>query len=145
MAKSIKTFDVYAFLQNPGTDDDFFLQDNDYLVVGTVGKLVSIDGAVKRPMTYEMLPGEELSQLIKFTGGLNANAMASRSQVKRYVGKNLSLLPINLDSITQLKQDYKLQNGDALNIGNVNGDLENSVEVKGPVYFPGVFPDRRGR
>jgi protein involved in polysaccharide export with SLBB domain len=138
--KVIKTFDVYAYLQNPGSDDDFFLQDNDYLVVGTVGKLVSIDGAVKRPMTYELLPGEELSQLIKFTGGLNANAMASRSQVKRYVGKNLSLLPINLDSITQLKQDYKLQNGDAVNIGNVNADLENSVEVKGPVYFPGVFP-----
>lgn len=138
--KAIKTFDVYAFLQNPGSDDDFFLQDNDYLVVGTVGKLVSIDGAVKRPMTYEMLPGEELSQLIKFAGGLNANAMASRSQVKRYVGKNLSLLPINLDSIAQLKQDYKLQNGDAVNIGNVNADLENSVEVKGPVYFPGVFP-----
>jgi polysaccharide biosynthesis/export protein len=138
--KVIKTFDVYAYLQNPGSDDDFFLQDNDYLVVGTVGKLVSIDGAVKRPMTYELLPGEELTQLIKFTGGLNANAMASRSQVKRYVGKNLSLLPINLDSITQLKQDYKLQNGDAVNIGNVNADLENSVEVKGPVYFPGVFP-----
>lgn len=138
--KVIKTFDVYAYLQNPGSDDDFFLQDNDYLVVGTVGKLVSIDGAVKRPMTYELLPGEELTQLIKFTGGLNANAMASRSQVKRYVGKNLSLLPINLDSISQLKQDYKLQNGDAVNIGNVNADLENSVEVKGPVYFPGVFP-----
>ena len=138
--KVIKTFDVYAYLQNPGSDDDFFLQDNDYLVVSTVGKLVSIDGAVKRPMTYELLPGEELTQLIKFTGGLNANAMASRSQVKRYVGKNLSLLPINLDSITQLKQDYKLQNGDAVNIGNVNADLENSVEVKGPVYFPGVFP-----
>ena len=138
--KIIKTFDVYAYLQNPGSDDDFFLQDNDYLVVGTVGKLVSIDGAVKRPMTYELLPGEELIQLITFTGGLNANAMASRSQVKRYVGKNLSLLPINLDSITQLKQDYKLQNGDAVNIGNVNADLENSVEVKGPVYFPGVFP-----
>jgi polysaccharide biosynthesis/export protein len=142
--KVIKTFDVYAYLQNPGSDDDFFLQDNDYLVVGTVGKLVSIEGAVKRPMTYELLPGEELTQLIKFTGGLNANAMASRSQVKRYVGKNLSLLPINLDSITQLKQDYKLQNGDAVNIGNVNADLENSVEVKGPVYFPGVFPILEG-
>ena len=127
-------------MHSPGSDDDFFLQDNDYLVVGTVGKLVSIDGAVKRPMTYELLPGEELTQLIKFTGGLNANAMASHSQVKRYVGKNQSLMPINLDSITQLKQDYKLQNGDAVNIGNVNADLENSVEVKGPVYSRVYFP-----
>ena len=138
--KVIKTFDVYAYLQNPGSDDDFFLQDNDYLVVGTVGKLVSITGAVKRPMTYELLPNEELTQLIKYTGGLNANAMASRSQVQRYISKNQRLLPVNLDSLAQLKLDFALQNGDAVTIGRVNDDLENRVEVKGPVYFPGVFP-----
>ncbi|MFM2230254.1 MAG: hypothetical protein RL607_1512 [Bacteroidota bacterium] len=138
--KVIKIFDIYAYLQNPVADDNFFLQDNDYLVVGTVGKLVSIDGAVKRPMTYELLPDEELFQLINFAGGLNANSMASRSQVKRYVGKNLSLFPINLDSLMELNQDYKLKNGDAVNIRNVNSDLENSVVVKGPVYFPGIFP-----
>jgi polysaccharide export outer membrane protein len=138
--KVIKTFDVYAYLQNPGSDDDFFLQDNDYLVIGTVGKLVSIAGAVKRPMTYELLPNEELTQLIKYTGGLNANAMASRSQVQRYINKNQRLLPVNLDSLAQLKLDFALQNGDAVTIGRVNDDLENRVEVKGPVYFPGVFP-----
>jgi protein involved in polysaccharide export with SLBB domain len=138
--KVIKTFDVYAYLQNPGSDDDFFLQDNDYLVIGTVGKLVSITGAVKRPMTYELLPNEELTQLIKYTGGLNANAMASRSQVQRYISKNQRLLPVNLDSLAQLKLDFALQNGDAVTIGRVNDDLENRVEVKGPVYFPGVFP-----
>ena len=138
--KVIKTFDVYAYLQNPGSDDDFFLQDNDYLVIGTVGKLVSIAGAVKRPMTYELLPNEELTQLIKYTGGLNANAMASRSQVQRYISKNQRLLPVNLDSLAQLKLDFALQNGDAVTIGRVNDDLENRVEVKGPVYFPGVFP-----
>jgi protein involved in polysaccharide export with SLBB domain len=138
--KVIKTFDVYAYLQNPGSDDDFFLQDNDYLVIGTVGKLVSIAGAVRRPMTYELLPNEELTQLIKYTGGLNANAMASRSQVQRYISKNQRLLPVNLDSLAQLKLDFALQNGDAVTIGRVNDDLENRVEVKGPVYFPGVFP-----
>jgi protein involved in polysaccharide export with SLBB domain len=91
-------------------------------------------------MTYELLPNEELTQLIKYTGGLNANAMASRSQVQRYISKNQRLLPVNLDSLAQLKLDFALQNGDAVTIGRVNDDLENRVEVKGPVYFPGVFP-----
>jgi polysaccharide export outer membrane protein len=138
--KVIKTFDVYAYLQNPGSEDDFFLQDNDYLVVGTVGKLVTIAGAIKRPMLYELLPNEQLSHLIRYAGGLNADALASNTQVQRYVGKNQSLLPVHWDSLQALKQDFLLNNGDAVNIGNVNQDLENKIEVKGPVYFPGVYP-----
>ncbi|MFN5384725.1 MAG: SLBB domain-containing protein, partial [Bacteroidota bacterium] len=106
--KVIKTCDVYAYLQNPGSEDDFFLQDNDYLVVGTIGKLVTVDGAVKRPMTYELLPNEQLSHLVRYAGGLNANALASNTQVQRYVGKNQSLLPVQWDSLQALKQDFLL-------------------------------------
>lgn len=138
--KVIKTFDVYAYLQNPGSDDDFFLQDNDYLVVGTVGKLVTIAGSIKRPMTYELLPNEQLSHLLRYAGGYNADALTSNTQVQRYIGKNQSLLPVQWDSLQALKQDFLLNNGDAVNIGNVNQDLENKIEVKGPVYFPGVYP-----
>ena len=138
--KVIKTFDVYAYLQNPGSEDDFFLQDNDYLVVGTVGKLVTIAGAIKRPMIYELLPNEQLSHLLRYAGGFNADALASNTQVQRYIGKNQSLLPVQWDSLQALKQDFQLNNGDAVNIGNVNQDLENKIEVKGPVYFPGVYP-----
>jgi polysaccharide export outer membrane protein len=138
--KVIKTFDVYAYLQNPGSDDDFFLQDNDYLVVGTLGKLVTIAGAIKRPMTYELLPNEQLSHLLRYAGGYNADALASNTQVQRYIGKNQSLLSVQWDSLQALKQDFLLNNGDAVNIGNVNQDLENKIEVKGPVYFPGVYP-----
>ncbi len=138
--KVIKTFDVYAYLQNPGSDDDFFLQDNDYLVVGTVGKLVTIAGAIKRPMTYELLPNEQLSHLLRFAGGYNADALASNTQVQRYIGKNQSLLLVQWDSLQVLKQDFLLNNGDSVNIGHVNQDVENKIEVKGPVYFPGVYP-----
>lgn len=142
--KVIKTFDVYAYLQNPGSEDDFFLQDNDYLLVGTVGKLVNIAGAVKRPMTYELLPGEQLSHLVRYAGGFNANALASHTQVQRYIGKNQSLLPVQWDSLQALKQDFTLNNGDAVSIATVNQDLENKIEVKGPVYFPGVYPLKPG-
>ena len=136
----IKTFDVYAYLQNPGSEDDFFLQDNDYLVVGTVGKLVNIAGAVKRPMTYELLPNEQLSNLFKYAGGFQPNALASNTQVQRYIDKNQRLMPVNWDSLSKLNADFNLKAGDAVVVGVVNEDLENQVEIKGPVFFPGVFP-----
>jgi protein involved in polysaccharide export with SLBB domain len=142
--KVVKSFDVYAYLQNPGSEDDFFLQDNDYLVVGTVGKLVAIAGAVKRPMTYELQNQEQLSHLLRYAGGLTANALASNTQVQRYVGKNQSLLPVQWDSLQSLKFDFILNNGDAVTVGTVNQDLENKVEVKGPVYFPGTYPLKSG-
>jgi protein involved in polysaccharide export with SLBB domain len=138
--KVIKTFDVYTYLQNPGSEDDFFLQDNDYLVVGTVGKLVNIAGAVKRPMTYELLPNEQLSNLFKYAGGFQPNALASNTQVQRYIDKNQRLLPVNWDSLSKLNADFNLKAGDAVVVGVVNEDLENQVEIKGPVFFPGVFP-----
>ncbi len=138
--KVIKTFDVYAYLQNPGSEDDFFLQDNDYLVVGTVGKLVSIAGAVKRPMTYELLPTEQLSHLFKYAGGFQPNALAANTQVQRYIDKNQRLFSVNWDSLSKLNLDFSLKAGDAVVVGLVNEDLENQVEIKGPVYFPGVFP-----
>ena len=137
--KVIKTFDVYAYLQNPGSDDDFFLQDNDYLVIGTVGKLVSIAGAVKRPMTYELLPGEELAKLIHYAGDLNANSLGRSMVLQRYIDKNLRLFPLNWDSLSALKTDYVLVDGDQVTIPVLNTDVENRVEIKGPVYFPGAY------
>lgn len=137
--KVIKTFDVYAYLQNPGSDDDFFLQDNDYLVIGTVGKLVNISGAVKRPMTYELLPGEELAKLIHYAGDLNANSLGRSMVLQRYIDKNLRLFPLNWDSLSALKTDYVLVDGDQVTIPVLNTDVENRVEIKGPVYFPGAY------
>lgn len=137
--KVIKSFDVYAYLQNPGSEDDFFLQDNDYLVVGTTGKRVSIAGAVKRPMTYELLPQDQLSSLLRYAGGAQANALMSNLRVQRYIGKNRMLIPLNVDSLQTLKQDFVLQDGDSLFLGKVNDDVENQVEIKGPVYFPGTY------
>jgi protein involved in polysaccharide export with SLBB domain len=105
-----------------------------------VGKLVNIAGAVKRPMTYELLPNEQLSNLFKYAGGFQPNALASNTQVQRYIDKNQRLLPVNWDSLNKLSADFNLKAGDAVVVGVVNEDLENQVEIKGPVFFPGVFP-----
>lgn len=137
--KVIKVFDVYAYLQNPGSDDDFFLQDNDYLVVGTVGKLISIGGAVKRPMVYELLPSENLTKIIQYAGSLNADALRRNMVLSRFVDKNIQLIPVNYDSLVLAKTDFVLNDGDQITVPSINSDLDNQVVIKGPVFFPGNY------
>ena len=64
-----KTLDVYAFLNDPARLFDFDLQHNDVLFVPVAKTVVAVEGAVKRPMRYEVLPGEDLAQLLRFAGG----------------------------------------------------------------------------
>ena len=55
--KVVRSLDVYKFLLNPVAANDYYLQDNDYIQVGTAHNVVTVTGSVKRPMRYEMLPG----------------------------------------------------------------------------------------
>ena len=142
--KSIRTFDVYAFLQNPGAETDFFLQDNDYIIVGTGGKIVNIGGAVKRPMAYELLPNENLNALVAYAGGARANAYAQSMSLARIQDKNLRLIEINYDSLQSVHQDFALQNGDQLQLKSINEEYENRVEITGAVQFPGFYEMRKG-
>lgn len=90
-------------------------------------------------MTYELLPGEELAKLIHYAGDLNANSLGRSMVLQRYIDKNLRLFPLNWDSLSALKTDYVLVDGDQVTIPVLNTDVENRVEIKGPVYFPGAY------
>jgi len=68
--------DVYAFMNNPFLQFKFDLQNNDILYIPVAKKLVTIKGAVKRPMIYEMKDDETLSSLIKYAGGGNERCLS---------------------------------------------------------------------
>jgi len=56
--ETIKTFDLYKYLTDPDSKQDFFLEDNDYVVVPSTKNMVAIEGEVKRPFTYELIEEE---------------------------------------------------------------------------------------
>ena len=68
--KTIKRFDVYEFLFNPLSMQNFYLQKGDFIYVSTQNKLIKINGAVRRPAKYELLKNENLNEIIRFAGGL---------------------------------------------------------------------------
>lgn len=136
---SRKSIDLYAFMDDPAEQFKFELQNNDIIFIPVVRELVSIKGAVKRPMTYEMLTNETLTDLIKFAGGLAMNVYPNFVQIKRYINGEERLMEWNLSDVMSGKIKVPLLNGDVVRIKAIGKPMDQYVDVKGSVYYPGRF------
>jgi protein involved in polysaccharide export with SLBB domain len=137
--KVIKTLDVYQFLMNPGTTDDTYLENNDYIIVSPIGRIVSIEGEVNRPHTYELTKTENLNELIYYAGGLKATAYKRNITIKRYIGNENVYLDINLDSLSISGINFPLLDGDVIVLAKIPEIVENVVSIQGSVRFPGTY------
>ena len=107
-----RSFDLYEFMRNPSIQFDFFLQDNDIIYVPPMKKLISIEGAVNRPMSYELKDNEGINQLIDFSGGLKANAYTGLIQVQSIEDNRINLKDYSVDDILSEKLNISLKDGD---------------------------------
>ena len=70
-------FDLYDLLIYGDRTNDITIESGDVIIIGPASNFITISGLVKRPGTYEIAPGEDLSDLLKyslgFAGGANVN------------------------------------------------------------------------
>jgi protein involved in polysaccharide export with SLBB domain len=132
-------FDLYELLANPGTVGDYFLEDGDLIFVPSYNAVVDIEGAIKRPDTYEILDGEGIVDLIKYGGGLNQVAYTTSMRVLRYEDGRRVVKSIPYASLIKSRSDYELFQGDVIKIDSISAELENFVSVVGEVRHPGVY------
>lgn len=133
--KKQATFDLYQFLLGGKVDENLRLQDGDVLYVEPYNSIASINGSVMRPMRYEFKAGETVSDLIKFAGGFSTRAQRSNVHISRQGIKS------NKDFDLESAQfaSFKLEDGDAISVRSFRSDNENSVNITGPVKFPGTY------
>ena len=131
--------DLYKFMTGAASGDQFDLQNNDVIFVPVADKVVTIEGAVNRPMRYEMIDGEGIAELIKYAGGLTYNAYASFVQVERYNNGEKELLDFDLNNILSGSQIAPLKGGDIVRVKASDRVLENHVYISGDVYYGGSF------
>ncbi|MEO1409511.1 MAG: SLBB domain-containing protein [Bacteroidota bacterium] len=134
-----REIDVYEFMNDPAVQDEFYLQDNDVIHVGTVGRTVDISGAVRRPFVFELEEGEELRQLLRYAGGLADNAYRGNLQVKRYVDDRERILDVNFRDLEKQNADFPLLRGDRVVVPIIPGGYDNFVEIVGAVELAGQF------
>jgi len=137
--KLLKSLDVYAFLNDANAGQDFFLEENDYIIVGSAQKIVKLSGAVKRNASFELLANENLADVIAYAGGFTANAYANALQVRRIENKEIKLIDVNFDSLQKVNKDFTLKNGDEILVRSSINEVLNKVSVQGAINFPGEY------
>jgi protein involved in polysaccharide export with SLBB domain len=137
--KKSKTIDVYQYLQNPVISQEFFLAENDFINVPVAEKLVVVKGAINRPFQYELIDNEGLAELIKYTGGLKANALKSTIQVKRIESDSVRVIDVNWSDLEKSNQKFPLLNGDEITVLEINDLIKNEVSISGAVENPGKY------
>jgi len=142
--RTIKNLDVYEYLNNPDSEMDFFLQDNDYIIVPSLENVVNISGEIKRPYNYELKAGEGLKELIKFAGNVKPGAYTKAINIKRYENSREVLIDVNLDSLITFNKNFQLLDGDSILIYKIPASLHDYVEVIGAVRVPGKYQLTKG-
>ena len=142
--KTIKTLDVYKYLLSPDSKEDFFLENNDYILVPSSVRVVKIDGQVKRPLAYELIEQENLKALIEFSGGFDVGSYKKRIQVKRFLKNQETLIDVDYDSLITAKKDFELLAGDEVFVRKVPVGFSNFVELSGAVKLPGMYELKKG-
>lgn len=131
--------DLYKYMKGNIKDVNFDLQNGDVLFVPTANSIVKIEGAVRRPMRYEMVEGEGLTDLIEYAGGLTDNAYPDFIQVERRENDEIRYLEFNLDNVMAGREKLTLKGGDVIRIKSSNRPMENYVSINGDVYYGGNF------
>ncbi len=133
------TLDVYKLMSNPSAEYKFNLLNNDVINVPVAQTIVRIEGAVRRPMRYEMLDTESLIDLIGHAGGLSDTAYPDFVQIRRYSNGEIILLEFNLAKIMSGEEEVPLKSGDLILVRSSRNNLFNKVSVSGSVSYPGDF------
>jgi protein involved in polysaccharide export with SLBB domain len=133
--KTVQTLDLYSYLTQPGTATLIYTQDGDHLVVEPVGPRSKVEGAVRRPMTYEVVPGESVQNLIAYAGGFTEDANTVAVQLVRPAGSQRSLVDVPVAKAASTE----VQPGDRLKVSALDTTLVDYVEVYGAVRYPGQY------
>jgi protein involved in polysaccharide export with SLBB domain len=131
----VATVDLYEYLMNGNNMGDITLRDGDIVRVEPHSILAQIAGSVRRPMRYEMLENETLSDLIRFAGGFTGDAFQSNVSLQRRGRYEQEVFTLNEQEFAS----FHLKDGDSIQVGNILDRFTNRVEITGAVYRPGQY------
>jgi len=131
----VSVVDIYDYILNGKLTGNVRLADNDVIVVGPYDCLVNITGKVKRPMYYEMKKNESVGTLLKYSGGFTGDAYTKAVRVVRKTGREYAVFNVEEFDMSS----FHIADGDSVTVDSILPRYENTVEVKGAVFRPGMY------
>jgi protein involved in polysaccharide export with SLBB domain len=139
-SRVIQRMDIYDFLVKDTQKQNITLRDQDIIRVPTYDIRVELNGEVKLPALFEMLPGETLQDLIKFSGGFTDEAYTARIKVDQVSDQQRKLIDV-------VEDDYKTYTplrGDKYTVERILNRYENRVTIRGAVFRPNDYQLQKG-
>jgi protein involved in polysaccharide export with SLBB domain len=136
----IRHLDIYDFLVKGDQKDNIGLQDQDIIRVPTYRIRVEIKGEIKHHALFEVLPGETLTDVIRFAGGFTDQAYTSVVKVSQISDQQRRITDV-------VESDYKNYiplRGDVYTVGRILDRFENRVTINGAVFRPGQYELKKG-
>lgn len=133
--KLVRTIDLYQFLLTGEQSDNILLQDQDIIQVPFYSNRIELDGEIKRPAIYEIKENESLDQLLQFAGGFTSIAYKAYVTGRRPTDREIEVLNIPQAEL----KNFKLQNGDRIEVGKILERYQNRVQINGAVFRPGDY------
>ena len=127
-------FDLYELLIDGDRTNDITIDSGDVIIVGAASKFINITGMVKRPGTYEIIPGEDLSDLLKFALGFVGGANIEKITLSKLDFETSSIINI----ITK-NTSYNLENILSVNVYPYQNDNNSNISVAGAIEEPGYY------
>jgi len=140
--------DLYDYLLRASISNDVLLEQGDIVFVPTMGKRVSLSGAIVRPAIYELSDGETLPDLIDAAGGFLPVASLDRISVTRILRSEVRrpgepariAIDVLMDPAgSQSLPSFELEAGDRIHVFAVVEDIQSTVSLRGNIYYPGDF------
>ena len=134
--EQLAVVDVYKYIFEGRMDTDIALKEGDVIIVPPYDVLAGISGYVRRPMYYELKPGEPVQSLINYAGGFAGGAWSGDIYVERNDGHAKHSYTVNSGQFAT----FALSDGDDVYVSGSEVDLfDNRVTLQGAVYRPGNF------
>ncbi|MBM6993663.1 MAG: SLBB domain-containing protein [Prevotella sp.] len=131
----VSVCDIYDYILNGKMTGNVRLTDGDVIIVGPYDCLVNITGKVKRPMFYEMKKNESVESLLKYAGGFAGDAYTKSVRVNRRTGREYAVFNVEEFDMSS----FRIADGDSVSVDSILPRYQNTVEVKGAVFRPGMY------
>lgn len=132
----IRRIDLYQYLTKGLRINDISLRDDDVIQIPPYKSRIELVAGTKKTGYFELLPGENLGNLLDYAGGFVEDAYRNVITVQRITSNGRKFLDVADSEVRK----FEVINGDRVGINKVPERELNMVTISGSVYMPGAYP-----
>ena len=140
-SNTIIKIDLYDYLINGNINQNIQLRDGDIILVPPRLSSIYIDSAVARPGIYEAKKQETVYQMIRFAGGLKANASTNIGLERIVPFEDRSIKEIFIENYYidfKNSKTVQIRNGDKIVVNEIF-EFKREVQIVGQIKNPGKY------